>query len=187
MTAMFDAALQVHRVHAGGNRLGAFAHDRLGEHGRRGGAVASDIIGLGGDFAHHLGAHVLELVLKLDFLRDRHAVLGGARRAEGLVDHDVAALGTERHLDRVGENVDAAQHALAGFAGESYVFGGHGCGSLIEWLIENDGNDQAAFLTAALPSMNAHDVGFLHDQVFVAVDLDFGARPFAEQDDDRQP
>src|SRR5690606_8799798 len=26
---------------------------------------------------------------------------------------------------------------------------------------------------------NAHDVGFLHDQVILAVDLDFGSRPFA--------
>src|ERR1044072_7051928 len=35
-----DAALEVHRVHAGGDRLGALAHDRLGQHGRRGRAVA---------------------------------------------------------------------------------------------------------------------------------------------------
>src|SRR5438552_13225991 len=29
---------------------------------------------------------------------------------------------------------------------------------------------------------HAHDVGLLHDQEFLAVDLDLGARPFAEQD-----
>jgi hypothetical protein len=29
---------------------------------------------------------------------------------------------------------------------------------------------------------HAHDVGFLHDQEFLAVDLDFGAAPLAEQD-----
>jgi hypothetical protein len=29
---------------------------------------------------------------------------------------------------------------------------------------------------------NAHDVGFLHDQKVFAVELDFGARPLAEQD-----
>src|SRR6188474_3942689 len=29
---------------------------------------------------------------------------------------------------------------------------------------------------------NAHDVGLLHDQEILAVDLDLGARPFAEQD-----
>ena len=120
-----DAALQVHRVHAGGNGLVAFLNDRLGENGRGGRAVASDVVGLRSDFADHLGAHVLELVVKLDFLGDGDAVLGDARRAERLVDDDVAALGAERDLHRVGEDVDAAQHALAGITGESYVFGSH--------------------------------------------------------------
>ena len=32
--------------------------------------------------------------------------------------HDVAALGAERHLHRVGEDVDAAQHAVAGVGAE---------------------------------------------------------------------
>ena len=120
-----DAALQVHRVHAGGNRLVAFLDDRLGEHGRGGGAVAGDVVGLRGDLAHHLRAHVLELVGKLDLLGDGDAVLGDARSAERLVDDDVAALGAERHLHRVGEDVDAVQHALTGVAGEFYVFGSH--------------------------------------------------------------
>ena len=92
-----DAALEVHRVHAGGNRLGAFLDDRLREHGRGGGAVTGEVGGLRGDFAHHLRAHVLELVFELDLLGDGDAVLGDARRAERLVEHDVAALGAERH------------------------------------------------------------------------------------------
>ena len=121
-----DAALEVHRVHAGGDGLGAFAHDGLGQHGRGGGAVAGDVVGLRGDFAHHLGAHVLELVREFDFLGDRDAVLGDARGAERLLDHDVAALGAERHLHGVGEDVDAAQHLVAGVAGEFYVLGSHG-------------------------------------------------------------
>ncbi|KMS65550.1 hypothetical protein BVRB_034830, partial [Beta vulgaris subsp. vulgaris] len=95
-----DTALEVHRVHAGGNRLGAFAHDRLGQHGRGGGAVAGRVSGLGGDFAHHLRAHVLELVVELDLLGDGDAVLGDAGSAERLVEHDVAALRAERHLAR---------------------------------------------------------------------------------------
>ena len=70
-----DAALQVHRVHAGGNRLGALAHDRLGQNGGRRGAVTGRVAGLRGHFAHHLGAHVLELVGELDLLGDGHAVL----------------------------------------------------------------------------------------------------------------
>src|SRR6185503_14622508 len=70
-----DAALEVHRVHAGGNRLGAFLDDRGGQHGRGGGAVAGVVVGLLGDFAHHLRAHVLELVLELNLLGDGDAVL----------------------------------------------------------------------------------------------------------------
>ncbi len=105
--------------------LSALAHDGLGQHAGRGGAVAGDVVGLLGGLAHHLRAHVLELVLELDLLGDGDAVLGGARGAERLVEDDVAALGAERHLDGVGENVDAAQHALAGIGGELDVFGSH--------------------------------------------------------------
>ena len=82
-----------------------------GENGGGGGAVTGEVGGLRGDFAHHLRAHVLELVLELDLLGDGDAVLGDARRAERLVEDDVAALRAERHLHGVGENVDAAQHA----------------------------------------------------------------------------
>jgi hypothetical protein len=81
--------------------------DGLGQNGGGGGAVAGFVIGAAGDFFHHLRAHVLELVLKLDFLGDGHTVLGDARGAEGFVEHHVAALGTQRDLDRVGEDVDA--------------------------------------------------------------------------------
>ena len=59
-----------------GDELAALAEDGLREHGGGGGAVASDVTGLRGHFAHHLGAHVLELVLELDLLGDGHAVLG---------------------------------------------------------------------------------------------------------------
>jgi len=88
-----DAALEVHRVHARGHVLQAFDHDGLGQHGGGGGAVAGRVIGLGGDFAHHLGAEVLEAVDQFDFLGDGDAVLGRARGAERLLDDHVAALG----------------------------------------------------------------------------------------------
>src|SRR6185503_7853531 len=120
-----DAALEVHRIHAGGDRLGAFAHDRLRQHGRGGGAVARGVVGLGGDFAQHLRAHVLELVVELDFLGDGDAVLGDTRRAERFVEDDVAAFRTERDLDGVGKNIDAAQHPFAGIAGKFDVLGTH--------------------------------------------------------------
>jgi hypothetical protein len=120
-----DAALQVHRVHAGGNRFGAFPHDRLRQHGGGGGAVTGGVVGLGSDFAQHLRAHVLELVLEFDLLGDGDAVLGDAGGAETLFDDDVAALGAERHLHRVGENIDAAQHAVARVSGKFNVLGSH--------------------------------------------------------------
>ena len=125
LDGQIDAALQVHRVHAGGHRLDALADDRLGQNGRGGGAVTGKIVGLAGDFAHHLRAHVLELVGKLDVLGDGHAVLGDARSAEGLLQHDVAALGAEGHLDRVGEDIDAAQHLVARIDAELDFLGSH--------------------------------------------------------------
>jgi hypothetical protein len=115
---LVDAALEVHRVHPRGDVLHAFADDRLGEHRRRGRAVAGDVAGLGSDFLDHLRAHVLELVLELDLLGDRDAVLGDRRAAEGALEHHVAALRAEGDLDRVGEDVDTLDHARAGVAAE---------------------------------------------------------------------
>ncbi len=123
--SLVDAALQVHRVHAGGHRLRTFANDGLRQHGRGGGAVAGEVVGLVGDFFHHLRAHVLELIAKFDFLGHGHAVLGDTRSAERLFDDDVTALGAERHLHCVGENVDAAQHTVTRVRSEFYVFSCH--------------------------------------------------------------
>ena len=110
---LLDAALQLHRVGAGDDVLRALAEDRLGQHGGGGGAVAGDVGGLARHFADHLGAHVLERILQLDFLGDGDAVLGDGGGAELLVEDDVAALGAEGDLDGVGEGVDAAEDRLA--------------------------------------------------------------------------
>src|SRR4029453_17392356 len=75
--------------------------------------------------AQHLGAHIFELVLKLDFLGDGNAVLGDARCAIAFVDDDVAALRPQSHLDGVGEDVDALQNPLARIAREFHVLGCH--------------------------------------------------------------
>ena len=42
-------------------------------------------------------------VLQVDLLGHRDAVLGDRRRAELLVEDDVAALGAQRDLDRLGQ------------------------------------------------------------------------------------
>src|SRR5579859_320693 len=122
---LVDAALKVHRVHAGRDRLEAFGDDGLRQHGRCRGAVAGLVVGLGGDFADQLGAEVFELVSQFDFLGHRDAVLGGARRAEGLLDDHVAALWAERHLNRIGQGIDAAQHPVARVGSEIDVFRSH--------------------------------------------------------------
>jgi hypothetical protein len=87
--------------------------------------VAGEIVCLLGDFSHHLRAHVLELVFQLDFLRNRHAVLGDTRGPERFIEHDVAAFRAERHLHSVCENVDTTQHAIARITGKFYVLSSH--------------------------------------------------------------
>ena len=92
LDGLVDAALDRHRVGAGGDVLRAFAIDRLGQHRRRRGAVAGDVRRLARHFLDHLRAHVLERILQLDLLRDGDAVLGDRRRPELLVEDDVASL-----------------------------------------------------------------------------------------------
>ena len=105
---LLDALLHDHGVCARGEVLQTLGDHGLREHGGGGGAVAGDVVGLGGDFLDHLGAHVLKGVLKLDLLGDGHAVVGDQGRAELLVQNDVAALGAEGDLHGVGQLVDAA-------------------------------------------------------------------------------
>ena len=93
-----NAALQGHRIRAGGNRLHAVTIDGLGQNRGSGGAVTGNVTGLAGDFTHHLRAHVFQGLAQFNFLGYRHAVLGDDRGAEFLVDDDVAAVGTERDL-----------------------------------------------------------------------------------------
>ena len=111
--ALLDAALEPHRVRAGGNVLQALADDRLREHGRRRGAVSRHVVGRRGDLAHELCALVLERVLELDLTRDRDAVVRDRRSAELLVQDDVPALRAKGDLDRIGQGVHTALESPA--------------------------------------------------------------------------
>src|SRR4029078_2762593 len=91
------------RVGAGGHVAQALADHRLGQHGRRRRAVTGDVVGLLGDFLDELGPDLLVGVLQLDLLGDAHTIVGDGGRAPLLLEDDVAALGAERDLDRVGE------------------------------------------------------------------------------------
>ncbi len=119
---LIDAALQGHRVRARGNRLHAFAEDRLSQNGRGGGAVAGDVGGLRSNFANHLRAHVFERILQFDFLRDRDTVFGDVRTAELFLEDHVAALGTEGDFHRVGQLIHTAQDRLAGIFSVNNLF-----------------------------------------------------------------
>ena len=111
---LVDAALEGCGVGAGCNCLDAFLEDGLGQHGGGRGAVAGYVGGLGGDFANELRADVFDRVLEVDLFGHRHAVLGDGGRAKLLFNYDVAALGAERRLDGVREDVNAAQNRLTG-------------------------------------------------------------------------
>src|SRR5471032_6451 len=122
---LVDAALQVHRVHAGGHELHAFAHDGLGQHGGGGGAVAGVVAGAGSNFLDHLRAHVLQLVFQFDFFRNRHTILGDGRGAERALQHHVAAFRAQCDFNCVGEDVDAFNHFGARCVAENYFFSCH--------------------------------------------------------------
>ena len=61
-----DALLDLARRGAGGDLAHTLVHEGLGQHGGGGGAVARDVVGLGGDFLGELRAHVLVRVVELD-------------------------------------------------------------------------------------------------------------------------
>ena len=121
MHRLVDAALQVHRVGAGGHVLRAGRVDGLGQYGGGGGAVAGLVGRFRSHFLHELGAHVLDGVAQLNFLGHGHAVLGDGGRAEFLVDDDVAAFGAEGHFHGVRQFVHAGLQLGAAFGVELNV------------------------------------------------------------------
>ena len=114
LNGLFHALAHDHGVRACGDVLQTLVDDGLRQQGSGGGAVAGDVVGLGSDFADELRAHVLERILELDVLGDRHAVIGDQRRAELLAQNNVAALRAQGDLYGIGELVDAGQQGLAG-------------------------------------------------------------------------
>src|ERR1700722_20026886 len=102
-------------------------------------------------FPYHLRTHVLEFVGEFDLLGDGPPVFGDPRRAEAPVEHYVAALGTQRDLDRIGQDIDAAQHTLPPFAAEFQFLGSHASSPLMV-------RSKMAFLTRRSPRsiLNSH-------------------------------
>jgi len=122
---LIHPTLDLHGIVAGGDKLGSLAIDRLGKYCCGGRAVTCDVRRLGRHLTHHLCAHVLELVLELDFLRNRHAILRDGGGAEALLNHDVTPLGAECHFDGIGQGVHACEDVVACLFGVDDLFGCH--------------------------------------------------------------
>src|SRR6188472_1502110 len=124
-TASIARSMPRLRVHSGSDCFSAFPDDRVSEDRGSRRAIARDVGCFGCDLAHHLCAHIFELVLELDFRADRHSVLRDARRTVGFVEHDVAAYRTERDADSVREGVNTTKHLVACIDGKSNFLGRH--------------------------------------------------------------
>src|SRR5664280_2827348 len=123
---LLDATLERHRVCAGSNVAQTLAHHRLGQDGRRGGAVTGHVVGLLGNFLDQLCADLLVRILELDLLGDAHAIVGDGGRTPLFLKDDVAALRSEGHLDGVGEDVHSPLETAASLLIESDDFGHSG-------------------------------------------------------------
>src|SRR3990167_6529951 len=165
---LVDAALEVHRVHAGSNGLQTFADDGLGQYGGGGGAVAGFVVGLGGYVLDQLRAHVLEAVFQLDFLGNGNAVLGDGRSAEALLKNHVTAFRAEGRFNRVSQDVYTGEHFLAGGVAELNFFSSHDGYSSKFVLVERD----TLWRRRKSGFDNGQDFALAHDQQLFAVDLD---------------
>jgi len=110
---LLDTALDLHRVRTRGDVLDTEVNELLRQNRCRRGAVPGDVLRPRGNLFDHLGAEVLGRVFELDFLRDRHAIVGNGRAAELLVDDDVAPFRPECDFHRVGELIHTGAKLVA--------------------------------------------------------------------------
>ena len=157
-----NALLQHHGVCAGGEVAQTFADNRLREQGGGGRAVASDVIGLGGDFLHQLRAHVFKGVFQLNFLGDGHTVIGDKRRAVLLVQHHVATLRAEGDFDGIRQRV----HAL--FKAPASLFA-------ILNLLSHKTYFLSIICGVSLLLHHSQNIALAHNNQLFAVDFDFRA------------
>src|SRR5688572_11417019 len=172
LDSAFDAALYGHRVGTRSHGLHALAEDGLSENGRGRGAVTGNVAGLRSDFLDHLSAHVLERIFQFDFLRDSDTIFRDLRRSELLVENNVAALGTQRDLYCICEEIDPAQNRLSGFFTMYDLFCCH-CSLLLLSLTAGAG---------ARALNNAENLILTKDQILLPVQLDFCSGILAKED-----
>src|SRR5476649_2293885 len=130
---LVDAALQVHRVHAGSDGFQAFVDDSLSQNGSSGSTVTSVIVGTGGNVFDQLRAHVFETVFEFDFFGNRNTVFGDQRSAEALLDDHVTAFRAQSCFNGVGQDVYTSQHFFTARIAEFNFFSSHDRYSLNTW------------------------------------------------------
>ncbi|RMQ94102.1 hypothetical protein ALP94_03130 [Pseudomonas savastanoi pv. glycinea] len=127
---LVDAALQVHRVHAGSDGFQAFVDDGLSQNGCSGSTVTSVIVSTGSNVFDQLRAHVFETVFQFDFFGNRNTVFGDQRSAEALLNNNVTAFWAQGCFYCVSQDVDTGEHFFTARIAEFYFFSSHDRSSL---------------------------------------------------------
>ena len=111
-----------HRVHSANDVLQTPEVDAFGEHGRRGGAIASLVGGLLSRLANELRGHVFIRIDEIHLLSDTGAILGDNRLAPATVDYRVRAGRSQRCLDCAGEFINSLPRGQLGLEVKSDLF-----------------------------------------------------------------
>ena len=117
-----NAVLHNHGIGTGSHILHTLAYQRLSQQRSSGGAVTGIVIGLGRNFLHQLGAHILKRLLQLNLLGNGHAVVGDQRCAVLLIQYHIAALGAKGNLNGVGQLVNTGLQRLASILAINNIF-----------------------------------------------------------------
>ena len=106
--------------------LHTFIDHCLCKNGSSCGTITGNIVGLGSNFSYQLCAHVLELILQLDFLGNGNAIVGDERCAVCLGQHYVSSLRSQSYSDRICKLVNTGSKSFSCLYAK-FNFLSHGC------------------------------------------------------------
>ena len=122
ISCLLDTAADAQSISTGGHVLQAFGHNDICQKRCGSGAVASNIVGLNGNFANQLSTHVLNGIFQLNFLSNGHAIVRDKGSAVGLLQSNVATLGAKRYLNSSCQFANACGQTAAGISFEFNIF-----------------------------------------------------------------
>ena len=112
--SLLNATLHRHRVGAGSNVAKAFTDHRPGQDSGCGGTVAGYVISLLGDLFDQLSSDSFVGIFKFDLFGNGNTVVGDGGGAPLLLEHHVAALGSEGDSNGVSELIHPRLKATPG-------------------------------------------------------------------------